>query len=64
MLRDHPSGAAAEVDFGVVWVMLNAESTRCFLFTRRLTYVVAPCHGLHVAAVQPLTPTRPEVNAR
>lgn len=37
VLQEHPPGAEAEVDFGDVWIMLAGVSTKCFLFTFRLS---------------------------
>ena len=36
--RAHAPGADAEVDFGELWVVLDGEMTKCFLFALRLCY--------------------------
>lgn len=36
--QSHLPGAEAEVDFADVWIELAGESTKCFLFTFRLSY--------------------------
>jgi transposase len=48
--QTHRAGADAEVDFGDVWINLAGESTKCYLFTFRMSYsgkavhrVFAPC---------------------
>ena len=36
--RAHAPGADAEVDFGELWVVLEGEMTKCYLFALRLCY--------------------------
>ncbi len=38
VLQTHLPGREAEVDFGDLWVRLAGESTKCFLFTFRMSY--------------------------
>lgn len=52
VLQDHAPGAEAEVDFGDVWVTLAGESTRCFLFTFRLSHSGKAVHRVYASQGQ------------
>jgi len=52
VLQDHPPGGEAEVDFGDVWVTLAGESTRCFLFTFRLSHSGKAVHRVYASQGQ------------
>lgn len=36
--QTHQPGEEAEVDFGEIWITLNGQPTKCYLFTFRLSY--------------------------
>ncbi|MBC8092702.1 MAG: IS21 family transposase, partial [Pseudonocardia sp.] len=52
VLQDHLPGAEAEVDFGDVWVQLAGVSTRCFLFTFRLSHSGKAVHRVFASQGQ------------
>ena len=45
-------GAEAEVDFGDVWIELAGESTKCFLFTFRLSFSGKAIHRVYATQGQ------------
>ncbi len=52
VLQDHLPGAEAEVDFRDVWVQLAGVSTRCFLFTFRLSHSGKAVHRVFASQGQ------------
>jgi hypothetical protein len=44
--QTHRPGAEAEVDFGDVWVALGGVSTKCYLFTFRMSFSGKAVHRL------------------
>ena len=52
VLQTHQPGAEAEVDFGDVYVDLDGELTKCFLFTLRLSASGKACHQVFASQGQ------------
>ena len=50
--QTHEPGAEAEVDFADVWLRLDGELTRCFLFTLRLSYSGKAVHRVFASQGQ------------
>ena len=50
--QTHAPGEQAEVDFGDVWLTLAGESTRCFMFTYRLSFSGAAVHRVYASQGQ------------
>ena len=48
----HPPGAEAEVDFADLWVRLDGEMTKCFLFTLRLSHSGRAVHRVFASQGQ------------
>jgi transposase len=48
----HPPGAEAEVDFADLWVRLDGEMTKCFLFTLRLSHSGKAVHRVFASQGQ------------
>jgi transposase len=52
VVQSHLPAAEAEVDFGDLWVDLAGESTKCFLFTFRLSYSGRAVHRVYASQGQ------------
>jgi transposase len=50
--QTHRAGAEAEVDFGDVWIDLAGESTKCYLFTFRMSYSGKAVHRVFASCGQ------------
>jgi transposase len=50
--QTHRAGAEAEVDFGDVWINLAGESTKCYLFTFRMSYSGKAVHRVFASCGQ------------
>jgi transposase len=50
--QSHPPGAEAEVDFADLWVRLDGEMTKCFLFTLRLSHSGKAVHRVFASQGQ------------
>ena len=48
----HPPGAEAEVDFADLWVRLDGQMTKCFLFTLRLSHSGRAVHRVFASQGQ------------
>src|SRR5215207_1672981 len=48
----HPPGAEAEVDFADLWVRLNGQMTKCFLFTLRMSHSGRAVHRVFASQGQ------------
>lgn len=52
VLQTHLPGAEAEVDFGDVWIRLAGVTTKCFLFTLRLSFSGKAVHRVFASQGQ------------
>ncbi len=50
--QHHPPGAEAEVDFADLWVRLDGQMTKCFLFTMRLSHSGRAVHRVFASQGQ------------
>jgi transposase len=52
VLQTHLPGQEAEVDFGDLWIRLAGETTKCFLFTLRMSYSGRAVHRVFASQGQ------------